>query len=144
MSIPIFRAPMRSRRIDLPPGTGAEYGLEHGVVGIDPGEGEKAARSVHRFATLPDGVFVWTRDRAGGYHLGQISGDMREVDSRAARRAGIRYVRPARWLGRAYTESEVPPPVAATFARGGRNFQRTHGAEAERLTAELWGEAGRR
>lgn len=144
MSNPIFRAPMRSRRLELPPGTGAEYGLKHGLVGIDPGEGEKAARSVHRFATVPEGVFVWTRDRAGGYHLGQIIGDMREVDTAAARGAGIRYVRPTLWLERAYTEAEVPDAVAATFARGGRNFQRTHDADAERLTAELWGAAGHR
>jgi hypothetical protein len=27
---------------------------------------------------------------------------------------------------------------AATFARGGRNFQRTHDAAAERRTEELW------
>jgi hypothetical protein len=35
----------------------------------------------------------------------------------------------------------VPVAVAATFARGGRNFQRTHDAAAERRTVELW-EAG--
>jgi hypothetical protein len=28
--------------------------------------------------------------------------------------------------------------VAATFARGGRNFQRTHGDAVERRTADLW------
>jgi hypothetical protein len=28
--------------------------------------------------------------------------------------------------------------VARTFARGGRNFQRTHDVEAERTTAEIW------
>jgi hypothetical protein len=28
--------------------------------------------------------------------------------------------------------------VAATFARGGRNFQQIHHEESERLTAELW------
>jgi hypothetical protein len=31
--------------------------------------------------------------------------------------------------------------VAATFARGGRNFQRTHGDAVERRTAELWATA---
>ena len=37
---------------------------------------------------------------------------------------------------------EVPAAVAATFARGGRNLQRTHDAVAERLTAELWATGG--
>jgi len=32
----------------------------------------------------------------------------------------------------------VPRAVTATFARRGRNFQRNHDEEAERLTAELW------
>ena len=35
-----------------------------------------------------------------------------------------------------------PPAVAATIARGGRNLQRTHDAEAERRTAELWDSGG--
>src|SRR5687768_8536565 len=105
-STPIFRAPMRSReRDDVPPGAGAEHGLRTGAVGIGRGRG------LERFAGLPDGAFVWTRDTDGLYHLGRISGPLRRDES---------------------------PAVAATFARGGRNFQRTHDAAAERLTAELW------
>jgi hypothetical protein len=53
---------------------------------------------VHRFATVREGAFAWTRDRAGEYHLGRIAGGL----------------------------------------RSGRNFQRTHDAEAERQTAEIW------
>lgn len=93
-----------------------------------------------RFATVPDGVFVWTRDLSGGYHLGRIRGPMHEDHSPGAVEVGIVYVRPARWLKRVLSEAEVPNGVAATFARGGRNFQRIHDAEAERFTAELWGE----
>jgi hypothetical protein len=130
---------MRARDLDVPAGAGAEYGLELGVVGIGPGQGDKAERMTHRFATLPDGVFVWTRDRAGAYHLGRISGPMREDGSAQASAVGIRYVRPAKWLDRSFREEEVPPAVAQTFARGGRNLQRTHDAEAERQTADLWG-----
>jgi hypothetical protein len=140
----IFRAPMRARDLDLPAGTGAEYGLARGVVGIGPGRGEKAARALHRFATVPSGVFVWTRDRAGGYHLGRIVGDVREDRSSAARAVGIVYVRETHWLPRAFEEAEVPPAVAHTFARGGRNFQRTHDSEAERMTSEIWLRAGAR
>jgi hypothetical protein len=81
---------------------------------------------------------VWTRDRPGHYHLGRIAGALREDGSPAARTVGITHVRDTTWLGRAFQEPEVPPAVAQTFARGGRNFQRTHNDEAERLTAEIW------
>jgi hypothetical protein len=37
-------------------------------------------------------------------------------------------------------DDEVPAAVVATFARGGRNLQRIHDADAERRTAELWAE----
>jgi hypothetical protein len=47
-------------------------------------------------------------------------------------------VRPAQWLERPFAADEVPAAVAKTFARGGRNLQRTHDADAERRTAELW------
>jgi hypothetical protein len=123
---PIHRAPMRARDRDCPPGAGAEYGLEHGLVGIGEGEGEKAERMLRRFRELPDGAFVWTRDEGGRYHLGAIAGPYRRDDSPEAQEVGIRHVRPARWLERPFGEDEVPAAVAATFARGGRNFQRIH------------------
>jgi len=134
----VYRAPMRARDVGIAPGAGAEYGLARKVVGIGRGRGEKAARALHRFATLPEGVFVWTRDQAGRYHLGRIAGPLREDSSREARTVGITHVRPTRWLARAFTEGEVPVAVARTFARGGRNFQRMHDDDAERLSAELW------
>jgi hypothetical protein len=139
----IYRAPMRARDLDVPAGAGAEYGLAIGVVGIGSGAGEKAARALDRFATLPSGVFVWTRDGAGNYHLGRIAGAVREDRSPAALAVGIVHVRDATWLPRAFNESEVPPAVAQTFARGGRNFQRTHDDQAERMTAEIWLRFGR-
>jgi hypothetical protein len=142
VSIAIYRAPMRARDIDVPPGAGAEHGLAQGVVGIGPGRGDKAERMTHRFATLPDGVFVWTRDRAGKYHLGRIAGPMREERSAEGRAVGIRYVRPAEWLDHPFREEDVPAAVARTFARGGRNLQRTHDAEAERQSAALWERRG--
>lgn len=134
----IYRAPMRARDLDVPPGAGAEYGLAHGVVGIGPGQGERARRMVDRFAAVPGGAFVWTRDRTGAYHLGRIDGPLREVRSREARAVGITHVRAVSWLPRALSEDQVPGAVVRTFGRGGRNFQRTHDAEAERDTAALW------
>jgi hypothetical protein len=129
---PIYRAPMRARDPDLPQGPGADFGVAHGVVGI----GAVAQRMVERFAGLPDAAFVWTRTSDGLYRLGRIDGPMRRLRSGAA--VGIEHVRPARWLARPFREDEVPVAVAATFARGGRNLQRTHDAAAERRTAELW------
>ena len=134
----IYRAPMRARDLDVPAGAGAEYGLASGLVGIGSGRDERAARRLHRFATVPTGVFVWTRDRGGDYHLGRIAGPVRDDRSPAAHAVGIVHVRDTTWLARAFQEKDVPPAVAQTFARGGRNFQRTHSAEAERMTAEIW------
>jgi hypothetical protein len=141
-STPIYRAPMRARdRDDVPPFAGARHGVEHGLVGIGRVEGDKGARMLHRFAELPDGTFVWTRTGEDVYRLGRIAGPLREDGSAAARAVGIRHVRPAAWLERAFGGSEVPRAVAATFARGGRNLQRTHDDEAERRTEELWTKA---
>lgn len=139
---PIYRAPMRAPDHDAAAGTGAEYGVEHGLVGIGDTHGDKADRMRRRFAELPDGAFVWTRTADGTYRLGRIAGPWRYDDSPAARAVGIHHVRPADWLDRPFGEHEVPPAVAATFARGGRNFQQTHGERAERRTAELWEEHG--
>ena len=124
---------MRARDRDLPPGAGAEYGLAHGLVGI----GRADERRLRRFAELPDGAFVWTRTTEGMYFLGRISGPCRD-EAAAERAVGLAHVRAAVWMDRPFGEAEVPPAVAATFARGGRNFQRTHGEAVERRTAELW------
>ena len=135
---PIYRAPMRARDRDVPEGAGAAYGVEQGLVGIGDDQGPKAARMVERFADLPEGTFVWTEVADGDYRLGRITGPWRYDDSAGARAVGIHHVRPVRWLGHAVGDREVPAAVAATFARGGRNFQRTHDEEAERQTAALW------
>jgi len=139
---PVFRAPMRARDRDLPAGAGGEHGVEHGIVGIgdvEKTDGEKGRRMLQRFCELPDGVFVWTRGERF-YFLGRIAGPCRRDDSAAAKEVGIHNVRPADWHERPFGEHEVPAKVAATFTRGGRNFQRTHGEDVERHTAELWRE----
>ena len=134
---------MRARDREVP--GGADYGVERGLVGIGRVPGDKGGRMLDRFAGLPDGVFVWTRTSDGSYRLGRITGPLHDDDSAAAREVGIQHVRPAEWLDRAFGPGEVPAAVAATFARGGRNLQRTHDEEAERRTAELWeASAGRR
>jgi hypothetical protein len=131
----IYRAPMRARDRDQP---GADHGVAAGLVGIGDGPTQKDARMVARLAELPAGTFVWTRVSDGTFRLGRVAGEYRLDRSAAARAAGIVHVRPARWLARAFAADEVPAAVAATFARGGRNLQRTHDAEAERAAAALW------
>jgi hypothetical protein len=139
---PIYRAPMRPRDRDAPPGAGAEFGLKHGLVGIGDVRGDKGERMLRRFAELPDGSFVWTRPTDGTYRLGRIAGACRRDDSAAASEVGIHNVRPATWLDRPFGDDEVPTAVVDTFARGGRNFQRTHDELAERRTVELWDACG--
>jgi hypothetical protein len=149
---------MRARDRDAPEGAGAEHGIERGLVGIGDAlpsppasieeavaaaaraHGDKAGRMLSRFAGLPHGTLVWTRVGDGTYRLGRIAGPWRYDDWGAARALGIHHVRPATWLDRPLGEDEVPAAVADTFARGGRNLQRTHDERAERRTAELWDE----
>ena len=93
---------------------------------------------LRRFAEVADGALVWTRRRDGAHHLGRLAGSWRYDDSAAARAVGIHHVRPVDWLDRPVADDDVPPAVAHTFARGGRNFQRTHDVAAERASAALW------
>lgn len=124
---PVYRAPMRARDREDP---GAAWGLANGVVAI----GRDPARIAQRFPDVPEGAFVWTRDDDGHFWLGQITGPMRTVSSPV----GLPLVRDTRWLDPPFGAHEVPAAVAATYARGGRNFQRTHSETAERETAALW------
>lgn len=157
----VYRAPMRARdRDDVAQGAGADFGLEHGLVGtgdrldhvpasLDEAvraatieHGSKAGRMLRAFAALPEGTFVWTRDSADGYVLGRITGPWRYEDGDAARRVGIHHVRPTRWYSREFGVHEVPAAVAQTFGRGGRNLQRIADGDATRATSTLWDRRG--
>ncbi len=153
---PIYRAPMRSRELQTSPYAGARFGVDRGLVGIggslDPEpeeleeaieltavtQGPKAARMLARFASLPEGTLVWTRTDDDAYCLGRVRGPWRWERSPAARETGIHHVRPTDWLPRELARERVPPAVAATFDRGGRNLQRTHDSEAETASERLW------
>ncbi|MGC4936431.1 GAF domain-containing protein [Kribbella sp. DT2] len=152
MSTPVHRAPMRSRRDDVPDGLAVDRALDLGLCGIggtlhpppstlddaierlSTSYDERAARRLHRFAEVPDGSFVWTREIDGLYRLGCLAGPWRYDASPAAVEADLVHVRPCVWAPRPY--AEVPAEVASTFSRGGRNFQRIRDAGA--ATAELW------
>jgi hypothetical protein len=151
---------MRSRVAAVGPGEGADVALAGGVVGIgervEPSpttvaaavlaltmeHGEKAGRMLHRFAELPDGGFVWTRQSDGLYRLGCIAGAWRYDDSQPARTVGIHHVRPAVWSSHRFSDEAAPAAVVQTFARGGRNFQRIHDRLGELQTQRSWARYG--
>lgn len=133
MSVEVFRAPMRARgHDDVAAGAGAELGLARGVVGI----GDADERRIARLAALPEGAYVWTRDREGAFWLGRVE----DGAVRAAPRndAGLTHVRAVSWLDRPFGDDDVPAAVAASFARGGRNLQRVRDPSAAPATAALW------
>ena len=136
-----MRAPMRARTVEAPPGAGADHGVMRGLVAI--GEplaqvpatldeaveatviehGEKAGRMLERFAALPDGTVVWTLDSGGIFHRGTIAGPWRYDGSAEGVLLGLVHARATAWEPEAFGPDTVPAPVAATFARGGRNLQ---------------------
>ncbi|MDO9355104.1 MAG: hypothetical protein Q7T55_15500 [Solirubrobacteraceae bacterium] len=148
---------MRPRdRDDVKVGAGADFGLEHGLVGIGDAlpsaprgldeavrlagdlHGDKAARMLERFAALPDGTFVWTLAPDGTFRLGRLAGPWHYDDGPRAREVGIHHVRRTTWIDRPFGEGEVPAEVEATFGRGGRNLQRIHGPRVDDRTAAMW------
>ena len=140
----VYRAPMRSRRDGLDPQAALERALGRGLVGFGeagvdgPAALERLARRVERFAAVPDGSFVWTRDTDGRYRLGRVDGPYRYDDDPAAVDVDLVHVRPCVWVADAVSEADVPAAVVATFGRGGRNFQRTHDPDVGAQTARLW------
>jgi hypothetical protein len=142
MSDRVYRAPMRARgRDDVPAGMGARRGIAAGFVGVGVGEAtedERAARRLRLFASLPIGTSVWTRTLDGTFRLGRIRGPLAVADPETRSATGLQHVRTAEWRPERFTLLTVPPAVAATFARGGRNLQRIHDADAERESAAWW------
>ncbi|MCZ0727335.1 GAF domain-containing protein [Mycolicibacterium iranicum] len=133
----VYRAPLRSRSDDVDPRLAVERALSSGLCGFgDRGHGSQLARRVERFAEVPDGSFVWTRDSDGLYWLGRIDGPyLYDADG-----AGVDlvHVRPCRWCDIPVVESACPAAVVATFGRGGRNFQQIHDDGVGEQTARLW------
>lgn len=147
---------MRARSLDADKYEGAVYGVENSLVGTGeplesvPGDldqavfetsrqhSEKSARMLERFAGLESGVLVWTRTGDDEFRLGMIEGPWRYEDSGETGQTGICQVRSASWLPQVFTHASVPSGVAATFNRGGRNFQRIRDRETEVQSTRLW------
>lgn len=158
----VFRAPMRSRRSDAVEGAAVERALTHGVCGLggvrlDPppatladavrrisatGDDRLAAR-LARFANAPDGAFVWTIDPDGLLWLGRLHGAWYYDPRSAAAEVDLIHVRPCRWLAAPVAEHRVPAGVRATFARGGKNWQRIRSAAVFDASTRLWEEGSR-
>lgn len=154
-TVPLFRAPMRSRDPGVPEGAGPRRAIERGVCGIGgrlraatasieeavaaAGDAydDRLARRLRRFAEAPEGAYVWTRDD-GGYILGRLTGPWAYDESAGAAAADLVHVRPCAWR----PAPEVPAAVVATFTRGGRNWQRIRSLEAYEATARLWEHTG--
>jgi len=146
---------MRSRDEDVPPGAAVERALLIGVCGIggrlDPApvtidealvridaySGERVARRLERFASVPDQAFVWTRDIRRLLWLGRLSGPWRYDPAADAADVDLVHVRSCEWLD-AIPHNQAPASVHATFARGGRNWQRIRATEAEAVSARVW------
>lgn len=139
--IAVYRAPLRSRSDDVDRWAGVKRALRLGLCGF--GEAcqpdAKTARRIDRFADVPDGSYVWTRDSDGLYWLGRIDGPY-FYDAGGAD-VDLVHVRHCTWMDTPLAEHTVPPAVAATFARGGRNFQQIHDVDVGRQTARV--EAGK-
>lgn len=142
----IYRAPLRSRRDDVDPDLALNRALALGLVGmggrlsrtprdladaltmLSVEHDERVARRVERFAAVPGGAQVWTRDGDGRYRRGHLAGPWRYDPDPAALAADLVHVRDADWDAESLDEHRTPAAVVATFARGGRNFQRIHAA----------------
>lgn len=101
---------------------------------------ERTALRLDRFAAVPRGAFVWTRHPDGDLWLGRIDGRWAYDDSAEAAELDLPHVRSCHWSAHPAPLAEVPEAVLATFERGGRNFQQTHGNGVEEQTWQLWGE----
>ncbi len=142
MTATVYRAPMWSRLDEVDRAAAVRHALERRIVAVGgrlssvPLDLEEAVEQVacewdarlsarlRRFADVEDGSCVWTQDDEGLFHRGVIRGPWRYDDSAAARDHDLTHVRACLW-----SDGPLDPPAAvvATFARGGRNFQRIRG-----------------
>lgn len=152
----VYRAPMRSRRDDVPLDASVARALRTAVCGVGgvlappPDDldhavllarnqyDERLARRIERFAAVPIGAFAWTRDGDGEFWLGRLAGPWRYDAGAAAAAVDLVHVRDCEWLDAPVPYGTVPAAVLATFARGGRNFQRIHDPGVDAQTRRAW------
>lgn len=99
-------------------------------------------RAISRLANdVVDGDLVWTRDRAGGYWLGQIRGPWRYDASEDARRWDLNNVRACAWLDEPMRDFQVPGAVVRNFAGPGETLRRIPSPAATRMTEMIFTQA---
>ncbi|WP_036299048.1 hypothetical protein, partial [Microbacterium sp. C448] len=99
---------------------------------------DRLAARLARFADAPDGAFVWTSDPDGLLWLGRLEGEWYYDARPGAAEVDLIHVRPCRWLVAPVAEHRVPAGVRATFARGGKNWQRIRSAAVFEASTRLW------
>jgi hypothetical protein len=139
----VYRAPMRSASDAVDPRATIERARRIGLCGFgqlvrEPGELDRLDHRVARFADVADGSFVWTRDPDGLFWLGRLAGPYFRDDDASAAEVDLVHVRNCDWRAEPLLEPDVPAAVAATFRRGGRNFQQTHDPSVSEETQRLW------
>ncbi len=133
----MYRAPLRSRRDDVDHQHAINRARALGLCGFgEHGHGDQLPRRVARFAEVPEGSFVWTRDVDGLYWLGRISGPY--FYDAGGVSVDLVHVRGCQWRDTPVVESDCPAAVVATFGRGGRNFQQIHDAQVADQSLRLW------
>ncbi len=125
---------MRSRDDRIDPQLAVDRALRLGVVGF--GQIDVPQRRVDRFADMPDGSFVWTRDEDGLFWLGRVDGPY--AYDAGGEDVDLVHIRPCRWLPEPLVERDCPTAVLATYARGGRNFQQIHDARVGAESLRAW------
>ena len=138
---PVYRAPMRSRRVGVDPYAGVERALQQGLCGMGEVTDERSARRLERFGAVEEGAFVWTRDADGLAYLGRLTGACRRDLVEEAAQVDLVHVRDCVWSPDPVPDADVPPAVSRTFERGGLNFQQIHDPAVEEQSASLWDEA---
>ena len=141
--VAVYRAPMRSRDDAVEPQATIDRARRLGRCGFGQfvsrsAEQERLARRVDRFAQLPEGSFVWTRDTDGWFWLGRISGPYFYDADETAAAVDLVHARPCEWLPTPMLEQDVPGAVVATFRRGGRNFQEIQHPSIDEETRRIW------
>jgi hypothetical protein len=84
---------------------------------------------------------IWTRDKLGGYWLGQITGSYRFDRSEDAGKWDLNNIRPCKWLRQPLRDFDVPGAVVRSFSGPGDTLRRVKGDVAIRATEMLWNRA---
>lgn len=87
------------------------------------------------------GDLVWTRDGAGWYWLGRVSGPWHFDVSDEATRWDLNNVRACEWLSDRFRDFQVPGAVVRSFVGTATTLRRVKGEPAARMTTMIYEQA---